>query len=187
MTLLLFHKSRWDGVCVGAGIWLLHGSKKSPAVFQITFFSTSVTIFCVGIVRLWLLKVLKKKKIFKWSSHILTQNAEIVHMLSVFFTCRKINAVERSGMSAGTLTAERHTLPHHSCTSCVDYTWLYTWNVVSIWPSLFLYVGSAWHWRGNQPCRASSASSLCSRSDYKSRLIRLPAVSLRKPGPSGCW
>lgn len=93
-------------------------------------------------------------------------NAEIVHMLSVFLTSRKINTVERSGMSVGTLTAERHTLPRHSCTSCVDYTWLYTWNVVSIWPSLFLYVGSVWHWRGNQLCRASSASSLCSRSGY---------------------
>lgn len=93
-------------------------------------------------------------------------NAEIVHMLCVFLTRRKINTVERSGMSVGTLTAERHTLPRHSCTSCVDYTWLYTWNVVSIWPSLFLYVGSVWHWRGNQLCRASSASSLCSRSDY---------------------
>lgn len=32
--------------------------------------------------------------------------------------------------------------------------------------SLFLYAGSVWHWRENQPCRASSASTLCSRSDY---------------------
>lgn len=65
-----------------------------------------------------------------------------------------------------------HFLPVHLRASLgrrrsVDYTWLYTWNIMSIYPiSFFSLVSSAWYGRGNQPHRASSAATLCSRSDY---------------------
>lgn len=119
------------GVCVGAGMCLINGSKKSPAVFQITYFSTSVTIFLWVLLALRWLKnqILKEKNVFVTHSH--TQ-AENMWMLSVFSNCQKINAVGIRAINVGTLTAEPRTLPRHLCTSCVDYTWLYTWNVASI-------------------------------------------------------